>query len=141
MDGADEKSHRGIVRLDWFRGLRCCHLLSLSVVASCLSAHSQNNPVHMSGLRCSPCFCACARPQKKKEKKEKEGECQCQAHWPSLSPAATTVLQAGILMSLLGFSDWNKENVTAKKKKKEKVGKEGRPKGKVGDKCEEAMRW
>lgn len=58
-------SHRGIVRLDWFQGLRCCHLLSLSVVASCLSAQSQNKPVHMSGLRCSLRLCACARPQKR----------------------------------------------------------------------------
>jgi len=47
------------------QGWKCCHLLSLSVLASCLSAHSESQPVHMSGLFSSLCLWASARPQKR----------------------------------------------------------------------------
>lgn len=101
IDGEDKKrlTHRGIVRPGRFQGSRCCHLLSLSVLASCLSAHSQNKPVHMSDLCSSLCLCACARPQKR---------VNASVRLTGLLSCARTVLQAGILMSLLGFSDWNR---------------------------------
>lgn len=71
-----------------------------STAASCLSAHSQHQPVHMSG---PPCLRACAQPQK-------EGECQCQCSPAFSSPPnhATTLLQAGILMRRSAFSDRNR---------------------------------
>lgn len=101
IDGEDEKreTHRGIVRPGWFRGSRCCHLLSPCVLAACLSAHSQNKPVHMSDLCGSLRLCACARPQKRVNASVRPA---------GLLSCSGAVLQAGILMSFNGFSDWNR---------------------------------
>lgn len=79
-----------IVRPGWFQGSRCCHLLSLPGLASCLIGHSQNKAVYMVDLRSSLRLWACARPQKRVN--ASVGLAGPLSH-------ASTVLQAGILMS------------------------------------------